>query len=541
MKKRILSMIITSCLWVFVGHAQLTISGKISRGSSDEPVAGATIKVKDAATGVIADSMGQFRLVVAALPVTLIISHTSYKETEVKVFKRTMNYVELEPKYQSLGDVTFRPPKGAVSRVLNHTATVSVIGQNLIKNSASPDTYGIIPTQLGFEKNTSGLLMTTPSSRGFNGSGSTRVNQFTDNMDGQAPGLNFFIGNFVGLTELDFESIELLPGASSALYGPGGMNGTILINSKNPFKHQGLSIMVKQGFMNVDEKKRPLSSYNDYSLRWAKAFNNKFAFKIGLQYLSANDWLAGDSTDYIREGTSGKLVGGTRQTDPNYDGVNVYGDETSQDAEAIAKIMENMGVIPPGSSELLRGQFVSRTGYHERDIIDPETKNIKLNGALHYKIKDNLEAILLAKWSTGNTVYTDDNRYSLKGIKLAQYKAELRSKRWFLRSYTTQEDAGEAHSATITAQYFNEAWKPSGQWYPQYIGAYVQAVKLLGYSSAMAHMFARNYADAGRPQAGSAQFNHLFDSVRKVPISMRGGLFKERSQLWMHEGQYTFG
>ena len=78
-------------------------------------------------------------------------------------------------------------------------------------------------------------------------------------MDNQAPGLNFFVGNFTGPTELDIESIELLPGASSALYGPGGMNGTILINSKSPFKHPGFSASVKQGIMHVDKKRRPLS------------------------------------------------------------------------------------------------------------------------------------------------------------------------------------------------------------------------------------------------------------------------------------------
>ena len=50
-------------------------------------------------------------------------------------------------------------------------------------------------------------------------------------MDNQAPGLNFSVGTIVGLNELDVDNMELLPGASSALYGPGGMNGTLLINS----------------------------------------------------------------------------------------------------------------------------------------------------------------------------------------------------------------------------------------------------------------------------------------------------------------------
>ncbi len=184
----------------------------------------------------------------------------------------------------------------------------------------------------GVDLTTSSLTFKTISTRGFNGSGSARVNQIVDGMDNQAPGLNFFLGNFIGLTELDVESMELLPGASSALYGPGGMNGTVLINSKNPFKYQGLSVQAKNGIMHVDKRQRTSASpFFDYSLRWAKAFNNKFAFKVGAQYISAKDWLANDSSNYQRLGNLGKVIPGNRQTDPNYDGVNVYGDETSVD------------------------------------------------------------------------------------------------------------------------------------------------------------------------------------------------------------------
>ena len=85
-------------------------------------------------------------------------------------------------------------------------------------------------------------------------------------------------------------------------------------------------------------------------------------------------------------------------------------------------------------------------------------------------------------WATGNTVYTGNNRYALKDIKLGQYKLELKHRDWFLRGYTTQENAGQAYSATVTSQIFNETWKPSydsanpaGSWYPQYAGAYLDA------------------------------------------------------------------
>jgi hypothetical protein len=57
-------------------------------------------------------------------------------------------------------------------------------------------------------------------------------------------------------------------------------------------------------------------------------------------------------------------------------------------------------------------------------------------------------------WATGNTVYTGNNRYALKDIKLGQYKLELKHRDWFLRGYTTQENAGQAYTATVTSQIF---------------------------------------------------------------------------------------
>jgi outer membrane receptor protein involved in Fe transport len=365
-------------------------------------------------------------------------------------------------------------------------------------------------------------------------------------MDNQAPALNFAVGNFIGLTDLDIESIEILPGASSALFGPGGVNGTIILNSKSPFKYPGLSLQIKNGITNVGKEQRDkIGGYYDYSLRWAKNFNNKFAFKVGLQWIRGIDWLANDSTNYKRVGSNGYVISGTRQSDPNYDGVNVYGDETSIDIRPFIQGAFPGGIPPPFQQYMASPFLISRTGYNEEDLINPETKNLKINGALHYKLSKDVEAIIAAHWGKGNTVYSGTGRYSFKGIQVGQYKIELKHKNWFFRGYTTQEDAGEAYSAGITAQFLNEAWKRSynpsnvsGSWYPQYTGAFLTA-KSQGIPDADAHAAARAFADQGRPVPGSSQFTQLFDAVRKTPIPT-GGLFKETSQMWMGEGQYDF-
>ena len=543
----------------------VTIRGKVA-DQNNSPLVNASVTLQFASAGTLTDEMGNFQLNVATLPAILIISHVNFDKRQIIVNSENEITVQLD-QGGMLNEVVV-PTKNLRIRLKDYPASYEAINLGKIRLLPTTSVSDALVYLKQVDVTSSGLLFKTPSTRGFNGSGSTRVNQQVDGMDNQAPGLNFFVGNFAGLTELDIESVEVLPGASSALYGPGGMNGTILYNSKSPFAHEGLSVMIKPGVMHLGNSGRENASlYNDYSFRWAKKVNDKFAFKIGAQYIQADDWLASDSTNYLRSGTSGKLIPGTRATDPNYDGVNVYGDETSVDIRPFMQgaIGQNPDLLPILSPFLTEAQNVSRTGYHEKDVIDPETRNIKLSAAFHYRLTDKIEVQLMGYHATGSTVYTDDNRYALKDIKIAQYKLEVKHKNWFVRTYTTQENAGEAYSATVTSQYLNEGWKRSfnpadipGSWYPQYVGAFAtgaagifQSVLMNGGSLAQAqeavlnaapqlHMAGRAYADQGRPEAGSDQFNQIFDQVRKTPIP-NGGMFKEKSQLWMTEGQYTFG
>ena len=66
-------------------------------------------------------------------------------------------------------------------------------------------------------------------------------------MDNAAPGLNFAAGNLVGINEIDIQSVELLPGAASALYGANAIKGILLMNSKSPFDFPGFSAYIKSG------------------------------------------------------------------------------------------------------------------------------------------------------------------------------------------------------------------------------------------------------------------------------------------------------
>lgn len=538
---RLLAALVAVFIFSLSAGAQTKLSGQVSSSVSGEGVGSVTVKVKNTSTSTQTDSTGHFEVTVPGLPVRLVLSSIGFdtKEVEVQTAGSPIQ-VSLAPS-NIIGQEVVVSASRTPQRILEAPVTIERVSAATIRTSPVSNYYDVVTNLKGVDAVLSSLTFRTPTTRGFSGSGNLRFNQIVDGMDNQAPGLNFSVGSVIGLTELDVESMELLPGATSALYGPGGMNGTLLINSKNPFKYPGLSAQVKVGAMHFDDQNRDVSPYYNASLRWAQKVSDRFAYKISGEYITAKDWLARDYRDYKRYGTSGQIIPGTRETDPNYDGVNVYGDETSIDLRKT--VLDPIAVAVPflaGYISTLPGSMlVSRTGYKEYEVTDPTTISAKVSGSLNYKLGRNVEAILEGFWGTGNTVYTGSDRYSLKNLKVGQYKLELNSKNWFVRGYTTQENAGESHNVTVTTRIFNEAWKPSAKWYQEYAFAYLNA-KQAGRPDLEAHNIARDIADVGRPVAGSSEFNRIFDSVRKTPISRGGGLFLDKSDLWMAEGQYNF-
>ncbi|MES2890709.1 MAG: TonB-dependent receptor [Bacteroidota bacterium] len=525
------------------------INGSIQNSKTNESVAAVSVTVKGSSAGTFTDDKGAFKISVDQnLPITLLISSIGYSLKEVVVSSTEQPLmIQLDPS-NALGQEVVVSATKVAQKMLESPVSIERVNAAAIRNSAASSYYDILSSLKGVDFTTSSLTFKTPSTRGFNGSGSTRVNQIVDGMDNQAPGLNFSVGSVIGLTELDVDNIELLPGASSALYGPGGMNGTILINSKSPFKYQGLSYQVKLGMMNTDGRYRPASAYHNWSVRWANKVSEKFAFKIGTELVSAKDWLGYDTRNYKRNGTDGEIIDGDRATDPNYDGINVYGDETTTDIRSAVLNTIGSSAAPflKNFIDTLNGGRpinVSRTGYREDQIVNPNTVNFKLSGALHYKITPRIEAILSGYWGTGNTIYTGSERYSLRNLKIGQYKLEFNHKNWMVRAYTTQENSGESYNATVTARLFNESWKPSGGatgWFSQYAQTYLGG-RLNGLTDFDAQTLARSTADVGRPVPGTEQFKKGFDQIRSLPIGGNpgGGLFVDRTDLYMYEGQYN--
>ncbi len=523
-----------------------TISGNVKNSTTGEKAGAVSVTIKGSDSGTFTDENGHYSIAAKGLPVTLIFSSVGYATQEVTVTAASASTdVNFVPANQ-LGQEVVVSATRVATKILESPVSIERVSAAAIRTAPSASYYDVVSTLKGVDVVTSSLTFKTPTTRGFSSSGNLRLNQLVDGIDNQAPGLNFSVGGVVGLSQLDVDNIELLPGASSALYGPGGMNGTLLINSKNPFKYQGLSAEIKTGIMHTDSRERAPSPYYNWSVRFAKKVSEKFAFKLTGEVISAKDWIGDDYRNYKGLAVSGAPAAGTRQSDPNYNGINVYGDETTTDIRPILA-----GIGAP-ASYLSAPINVSRTGYLEKEVINPNTVDFKFTGALHYKITDKIEAVAAGYFGTGNTTYTGSDRYSLKNLKIAQYKFELNNAHWLIRAYTTQENAGEAYNATITTRLLNEAWKASppkansagviglpeiaASWYGQYSIAYLTALNS-GRSQFDAQNIARATADVGRPAAGSQQFKDILNRVRSVPIKNGGGLFVDKTDLYNVEGQ----
>jgi outer membrane receptor protein involved in Fe transport len=524
----------------------VTINGNVRNSSSKDASGAVSVIVKGEDNGTFTDDKGNFKLTVKKLPVTLLISSVGYELQEITVSDAAkMVQVEFKPA-SALGQEVVVAANRVPQKILESPVSIQRVSAANIRNAPVSSYYDVVSTLNGVDVTTSSLTFKTPTTRGFNSSGNTRFNQLVDGMDNQAPGLNFSVASIIGLSELDVDNIELLSGASSALYGAGGMNGTLLMTSKNPFKYQGLSVLVKEGLMHVGAySQRPASPYHNWNMRWGKKVTEKFAFKINAELIQAKDWQGRDYRDYQRAATGGSVKAGTRASDPNYDGINVYGDETT--ANIRTAVLNSVAASAPflkNFIDTLNGGAainVSRTGYTEKEIVDPNTVNFKLGGSIYYKVTPHTEASIAAYWGTGSTVYTGSERYSLKNFKMGQYKIEFNNRYWNLRAYTTQENAGDSYNTTVATQYLNESWKPSGiagGWYQQYSLAYLGA-RLTGATDADAHTLARSQADIGRPAAGSAQFVKSLDSIRSIPIKYNGAKLLDKSDLYSLEGNYN--
>jgi len=511
-----------------------------------EPLAGVNIRVKDKLIGTTTDGNGMFTISVKQdPPLVLVFSIVGFESVEFNVTNANTTGIEVEMEGATfLGEEVVVSASRVEQSILKSPVSIEKMDVLEIQSSASPNFYDGIANLKGVDFSTQSLTFKSINTRGFGSNGNTRFVQLIDGIDNQAPGLNFAVGNIVGISELDLESAELIPGAASALYGPNALNGILLMNSKSPFEYKGLSFNTKLGLNHIDSNVEDGPQvYQSYDIRYADSFNDKFAFKVTASYLKAQDFVAQDTRD--QSFLTGGVVerGVTERGNARiYNGVNIYGDDVFTVGSIADGVIAGGGALGAQVSALrslipdgLEGAF-SAPGFAESSFVDNTTESLKLGAALHYRLTDEYEVLGQFNTGFGSTVYTANDRFVLDDFNIWTAKFELRNPNFFIRAYTTQENSGDSYAANTVATRINQTAYLT-PYFQTFLGARTQ-----GATVEQAHAAAQGAATLNQQDylPGTQNFADLEANLKATPISQGGARFLDKSDLYHVEGLYNF-
>jgi iron complex outermembrane receptor protein len=557
--------------------AQVVINGKILDGKN-EPIIGATILVKGTDLGAATDFEGAFSIEVPGKPpVVLVVSYLGFENKEITVDKSTSDLlVKLEEEASIMNEVVVSASR-VEEKILESPVTIEKLDPTAIKQGSSADYYDEIGKLKGVTTVQGSMTFTSVNTRGFGGISNTRFVQLMDGMDNAAPLLNFPTGNVVGIGELDIHNVELVPGAASALYGPNAFNGIMLMTSKNPFDYQGLSLLGKGGF-SYSKAANGADPMYTVGVRYAKAFKEKFAFKVNASYFGATDWRA---NDYITDRNTGRK---NNVNQPNFDGLNTYGDENRifvpypflGGTATLESLVANLGPQLAGllfsddtvaASQYVRDNItklapidVRRDGYREEDLLDNQrASSLKGDIALHFRPGKDWEISTAYRVGSGNSVYQGSERYALRNFFQHYVKAEIQGKNLMIRSYMSQTNDGDSYNLTALGAFTNERLKQtSAAWAPEYVGYYAAVnlalAKLTNQNPSflsdevrsLAHDVAHLIANEGVAEPGSPEWQAVVEKTRSGLFQTPGddGLpgagFIDNSRLFHTEATYDF-
>jgi outer membrane receptor protein involved in Fe transport len=505
--------------------AQTTVTGTITDGGTQQPLEGVNIAVLGSIQGTTTNSEGKYTLTVnLPPPFTVAFSYLGFHTEEVEIKENsTLDIIMIEEAL--FGQEIVISASRLKQRILLSPVTIEKMDVRFIQQTASADFYDAMANMKGVQVTNSSLNFTSVNTRGFADVTNSRFVQLVDGMDTADPSINSNLGSITGLGELDIESLELLPGAASALYGPNAFNGIMIMKSKSPFDYQGLSLMTKVGFTNSEAGgSNPMSIY---SLRFAKAFNDKIAFKINAYYLGAQDWTANDyKTDRNNPGSATDL-----SNEPYFDGVNLHGDESIATINAF-------GI-----------ETLSRTGIKEEDLLDHnDARTRKADAAIHYRMNDKLELIGVYRYAGGSSLGQSNTKYAYRNFAQEFYKLELKADNFFVRHNLSITNIEDTYDVGALGAYVNEYFNPSQRedgsgWFEDYIFAYLGAIPGV---SAENHPAARTYADRFMidPATGDyvASFQDVLDQIRPIDYQSNppGPSFYANSYISNSEVYYNF-
>jgi len=404
-------------------------------------------------------------------------------------------------------------------KILQSPVSVEKLERETIRMSAQPSFFDAI-------ENIKGIQMITPSvgfkvinARGFTNTTNVRFVQMVDGMDIQAPHIGAPMANALGPGDLDINSVEVIPGSSSAVYGMNAINGTANFITNDPYRYQGLSFQQRTGVNHINDENRSAALFCETAMRWAKAYNDKFAFKINAVYSAGTDWYANNRTDLNPAANTSTYLSGLEN--PGKDLVNIYADESS-----------NRRTVTLNGKQYV----VSRTGYAEKDVSDYHLANIKGDITFAYRFKK-ADLSYTFRFAHTNTIYQRTNRFRLDYYITSQHTLTLKTNSLQARVYVNTENTGNSYNIRSMAENIDRSFKSDDAWYKDFSNQFNTSTSNGAMiSAAMAD--ARNFADMGRPQPNSEQTEQLIDKLRTINDWDIGAALRVKAAMYHGEMQH---
>ena len=508
--------------------------GKLTDKNTKQPLAFANIVVKGTSKGVTTDINGSYELTLdstANEETILQVSYVGYNIQEVRVKKgETAVNIVLEPAVIFGKEIVVTGSR--VSETIRESsASIQKMNAREIKEVASGDFYEGMGTLKGVDINQSSMGFKVVNMRGFNSTAPVRIVQFIDGMDNQAPGLSFPVGNLVGASDIDLQSVEIITGAASALYGPNAFQGVVSMATKNPYEFPGTSVQLKGGTNKLAEGQ----------FRYAEVFGDhqQWAIKGTASFIRAEDWVANDpvANTYGDISTTQDLSAIVRELKYSSD---------PEKAETFTKINDWLDFNQEGFRGLGK-KTINAPGYMETSLSDNITKSVKLGAEVHYKFSDSLKASYVFKYGEGTAVYQGSNRYSINNIRFNQHKIDLTGKHLSLKAYRTTENAGDSYDIVFTGINISKAGVPN--YISNYLSTYFNSISantntfqndLQSWMVDTAASQANATASSSWYKPGTPEFDSIKNRSVKDPRLATGSKFLDQSSLTHFEGQYNF-
>ena len=500
--------------------ALIEISGIVTDQNNQAPLADVSVQVKGTVAGTVTNNTGNFVLrAKTKLPFTLLFSSIGFQPQELEVKSVGSNLQVALATQTVLGNEVVVTASRISESILKSPVAVEKLDIRAIRETPAASFYDALGNVKGVQLTTSSITFKVPNTRGFNIPNNFRFMQLVDGIDMQAATLGVPLGNAIGPTELDIQSIEITPGAASALYGMNAINGLANLITKNPFTAQGLSIFQRTGVNHLDGIDHDHGILSETAIRYAKAFKDKFAFKINASYLRATDWISNTRLD---QNPNNKNTANSAYPSLNganniaFDGWNKYGDDALQ----LSNTVSVTGLKIDGVEN--RTLTVARTGYWESDLVDPKVDNLKFDAALHYRLNTNTELSYTYRVGKMDGVFQRGNKVKLDNVVVQNHQVELKGSNYSVKAYVSKENSGDSYNVKPLADNLDLYTGGSGTaWNAKFktaLNAYAanNGGALTSDNLAAATAFARKQADAGRVEPGTARFNTVKDSIIKI-------------------------